>query len=245
MKDEFLCALQFLTRVPVSSGDGFSPPTLGRSVLFYPIVGLVVGGALYLLHLLMGGMDSGLQAALILVAWVLITGALHIDGLADLVDAWVGAHGDKDRMMALMKDPTSGPMAVTAVVLLLLVKYAALAELLESEFAIALVVAPFVGRTGLLAALRFYPYVRPEGLGAVLAEHMPAPLANRVLCASAAFVVLLLGWHGVVIALVSGVCFYFLGNAIKAALGGITGDCAGAICELLEAVVLVSLVALL
>jgi len=244
MKAPLLCAVQFLTRLPIDSVDDYSPSTLGHSVLYYPLVGLLIGVVLSLLHWFMGGMDSSLQAAVLLVVWVLISGALHIDGLADLVDAWVGAHGDRDRMMDIMKDATSGPMAVTAVVLLLLVKFAALSVVLEQELMFALLLVPLIGRAGLLAALRLLPYVRPEGLGSVLVEHLPKRKALRVLWACALLPVLLMGWQGVAIVVVVAVSFFAIGGALKRRLGGITGDCAGAICELLEAVALVALVAL-
>ncbi len=244
MKAAFLCALQFLTRLPVNNVDDYSPSTLGRSVLFYPVIGLVIGATLYLTHQFMGSVDNHLQAAILLVLWVLLTGALHIDGLADLVDAWIGSHGDRDRMMDLMKDATSGPMAVTAIILLLLIKFTALAVVIDQGLDVALLLVPLIGRAGLLASLRLLPYVRTEGLGSVLVEQLPKPEALRVLWVCALLVVLLAGWSGVAVVIVSAVCFYGMGESLKARLGGITGDCAGAICELLEAVALVALVVL-
>lgn len=242
MKAAFLCAMQFLTRLPIKTIDNVTPSTLGRSVLFYPLVGLVIGAILYATHYLLSAIDSGLQAAIILTLWVFLTGALHIDGLADLVDAWVGAHGDRDRMMEIMKDATSGPIAVTAIVLLLLIKFAALSAMIQQNLMIALLLIPLIGRAGLLAALRFIPYVRPKGLGALLVENLPDAMAVRVLWASALLVVLLLGWPGVGVLVACWGCYFFMASAIKKALGGITGDCAGALCEVLECIAVVAVV---
>jgi len=213
-------------------------------VLLYPIVGLVIGSFLFVSQYAMGHIDSAFQAAILLTIWVGLTGALHIDGLADLVDAWVGSHGDKSRMMEIMKDATSGPMAVTAIVLLLLVKFAALSVIIKEEWSVALFVIPLIGRAGLLAALRFIPYVRPNGLGAVLVENLPKQPATRILWACALFVVLVLGWPGVGIIVTCLLVFYLFVESLKKVLGGLTGDCAGAICELMETFALVALVIL-
>ncbi|WP_173644308.1 adenosylcobinamide-GDP ribazoletransferase, partial [Xanthomonas citri] len=92
-----------------------------------------------------------LGAALLLSAWVWLTGALHLDGLADTTDAWVGGMGERRRTLAIMKDPASGPMAVTAVVLVLLLKCAALASLL-AQAPTTLWLAPLLARSALVAA---------------------------------------------------------------------------------------------
>lgn len=86
-----------------------------------------------------------MRAALLLVFWVLATGALHLDGLADSADAWVGGLGDRERTLAIMKDPCCGPAAVVALVVVLLVKFAALAQHLPRRAAAAVVLAAMAG----------------------------------------------------------------------------------------------------
>jgi len=242
----FYLALQFLTRLPVPSSAEMPDERIqGRAVLFYPLVGLTIGLLLCLLFWLSQGSDSLLQAALLLILWVGLSGALHIDGLADLADAWVGGQGDRERTLEIMKDPRSGPLAVTAVVLLLLLKFAALEVLLSRGHWVGLLLVPLVGRAGLVAALHYIPYVRPQGLGAVQAAHLPAVQAKRVLLASALFCLLVLGWDALLMLFVVWACFDLLRRAFLQRLGGITGDAAGALCELLEATALVSLALML
>src|SRR5690606_5510087 len=141
---------------------------------------------------LLGGTSPLLLAALLLAIWVGLTGALHLDGLADTVDAWIGGYGDRERTLAIMKDPRSGPMAVVALVLLLLLKFAALVVLLESGADAALWLALLMGRSALLGLFLTTSYVREGGLGTALAEHLPRRQGWWVL-AGAALVGLLVG----------------------------------------------------
>ena len=123
----FALALQLLTRLPVpSSSRPPRPEELGLSVLFFPVVGLLIGALLAGLHTVLWLVDPGVLAALVLAMWVLLTGGLHLDGLADTADAWIGGQGHRDRTLAIMKDSRSGPIAIVAVVLVLLAKFAAL-----------------------------------------------------------------------------------------------------------------------
>ena len=111
-------ALQFLTRLPVRLAGMPSPQQIGRSLLWYPLVGLLIGLLLFALQQLLGGLSLMLQAALLLAVWVGVSGGLHLDGLADSADAWVGGFGDRARTLEIMKDPRSGPIAVVVLVLL-------------------------------------------------------------------------------------------------------------------------------
>ncbi len=134
-----LIALQFLTRIPVPDHGNQDPVLVGRSLLCYPAVGLLIGcllwGLQYLLQLLLPQLWS-LQAALILTGWCLITGGLHLDGLADSADAWLGGLGDRQRTLELMKDPTCGSAAVLVLVLVLLIKFSALQLLISSSMSV-------------------------------------------------------------------------------------------------------------
>ncbi|HEB96620.1 MAG TPA: adenosylcobinamide-GDP ribazoletransferase [Sedimenticola thiotaurini] len=237
--NDFLVALQFLTRLPVPAKavppDGAAQ---GRAVLFYPLVGLVVGGLLGIAWWPLSAAPPALAAALLLALWVGLSGGLHLDGLADLGDAWVGGQGDRDRTLAIMKDPCSGPMGVTLLLLVLLVKFAALQVLLEGGHWAPLLLVPLLGRAGLVAALRFLPYVRPGGIGAGPSTHLPRPQAGRVLLACGLVPLLAWGWTGLLLTLLLAAVFLLLRRALMRRLGGVTGDAAGAICELLETLAL-------
>lgn len=243
---QFFFALQFLTRLPVPVHQPMlSEEEQGKSLLYYPLVGLLIGLLLVLTGLLVSSADSLLCAALLLVVWVAVTGGLHIDGLADMTDAWIGGQGDRERTLAIMKDPRCGPSAVVAVVLLLVVKLAALNALILQDAWGGILLAPLIGRINLIASFLYLPYVRPHGLGAMLAAHLPREQAGRVLLASLLLCLLIQGWLAIGILLFCGLLFVIYRSMLLSRIGGFTGDSAGAICELGEAMALVAAVLLL
>lgn len=231
-----LAAIGFLTRLPVPSGSLDDSARSGQ-LAWYPVVGLLVGALLWGLAWLLSGAPPLLAAALLLLAWVVLTGGLHLDGLADSADAWVGGMGDRERTLAIMKDPRSGPIGVAAVVLVLLLKFAALAGLPRPDAALWL--APLLGRAVLTLAFVSTPYVRSGGLGSALVE---APRAACVLgIVFALALCALAGWRGLGALLAVLAVFLPWRLACRRRLGGMTGDTCGALTELTEAAVLVVL----
>jgi adenosylcobinamide-GDP ribazoletransferase len=233
-----LLAVQFLTRFPVPATAQVDDADLGRSPLFYPLVGLLIGACLWLLAAILDAGTGLLPAALILSLWVGLTGALHLDGLADTADAWIGGQGDRDRTLAIMKDSCSGPLAVVAVVLLLLIKFSALTALPADGGAAGLLLAPVAGRTVALALLTGTPYVRAGGLGSVLAQRLPREPALVVV----AVVCLGLAWVDLPALLAVVAAVWLLRLWMMRRLGGATGDTIGAGVEIGELAWLVALV---
>jgi adenosylcobinamide-GDP ribazoletransferase len=233
-------ALQFLTRLPVTLSGMPTPEQQGRSLLFYPLVGVLIGLLLVGAQVLLADTAVLLQAALLLVLWVGISGGLHLDGLADSADAWVGGFGDKERTLSIMKDPRSGPIAVVVLLLVLLLKFAALVALLEGDAALLLLLVPWLARCLLPLLFLTTAYVRPGGLGQALAEHLPRRQLLWVLVANAV-VMLLFGGSALLAMLVAGGLFVWLRALMLKRLGGTTGDTAGALLELAECTVLVAL----
>jgi adenosylcobinamide-GDP ribazoletransferase len=232
-----LAAIGFLTRLPVPASVFEGEDARSIQLAWYPVVGLLIGGLLWVLAWLVHGASPLLGSALLLVGWVALTGGLHLDGLADSADAWVGGLGDRERTLAIMKDPRSGPMGVAAVVLVLLVKFAALACLPHPDAALWL--APLLGRAALTGAFMTTPYVRSGGMGSALVT------APRAACVAGLLFALILtladGWHGLralVVGVVVFACWRWIGMR---RLGGMTGDTCGALTELMEAAVLVAL----
>jgi adenosylcobinamide-GDP ribazoletransferase len=235
-------ALQFLSSLPIRLPGMPAPQQLGRSLLFYPLVGLLFGVILWALNLLLSSAPLLLHAALLLTVWVLLSGALHLDGLADSADAWLGGFGDRERTLTIMKDPRSGPIAVVTLALVLLLKFTALVALIEQQQGLALIIVPLIGRAALLAVFLTTPYVRPGGLGQALADHLPRKAGWRVLAFSALGCLLIAGFQAIVGLVVAFGMFVWLRQVMMRRLGGTTGDTAGALLELLEMAVLVGLV---
>jgi adenosylcobinamide-GDP ribazoletransferase len=231
----FWLALSFLTRLPVPARFDHSPAAVGRSVLFYPAVGGVIGGILVLAQQALAD-HAVLGPALLLALWVGLTGGLHLDGLADCADAWIGGQGDRERTLAIMKDPRSGPAAIAAVVLLLLAKYGALAELSTAGVFMPILWAPVVSRGAVPVWLLTTVYLRKQGLGSPLVEHLPRRAAQWTVA-----LVGLAGWLGLGFGLMLLAVFviFLLRHIMRLRLGGCTGDTLGAGIELLETAILV------
>ncbi len=234
-------ALQFLSSLPIRLPGMPLPEELGRSLLWYPLVGLLLGMLLYGVDGLLGGAPLFLHGALLLTVWVVFSGGLHLDGLADSADAWLGGFGDRERTLLIMKDPRSGPIAVVTLILVLLLKFCALLALIEQQQAVALILAPLIGRSALLGLFLVTPYVRTGGLGQALADHLPRRTGRYVLLASILACLVLAGLKGAFTVLLAMGCFFCLRRLLMRRLGGTTGDTAGALLELLEMAVLVGL----
>jgi len=222
--------------------DTVTSDETGQSILWYPLVGLMIGGLLVALWLVSDSVSPLLRAALILAVWVLVTGALHLDGLADSADAWLGGLGDRERTLAIMKDPYSGPGAVTTLIVVLIVKFAVLDTLVAEGQWMALVMAPLLGRTALPFLFLTTPYVRPGGLGAVLASHLPQRSAVLILSVIALGMILVLGRRGLWLLVASTVLFVAIRRVMMQRIGGTTGDTAGALVELVELTALLLLI---
>lgn len=235
-----LIALQFLTVLPIRIDGAPDAKATGRSLLYYPIVGLLIGALLAGVAWVLGDAPPLLAAAVLLAVWVAVTGALHLDGLADSADAWVGGHGDRDKTLAIMKDPRSGPMAVVTLVLVLLIKFTALVQILANGAWALVIVVPVLGRTALVVLFLTTPYVRHQGLGSLLVSHLPrracALAVVFTLLAIPVFIGLEVWW---LLAAVAGT-FFTLRRLMLRRIEGTTGDTAGALVELAETVALLT-----
>ncbi|MEN8671003.1 MAG: adenosylcobinamide-GDP ribazoletransferase [Ketobacter sp.] len=241
-----LIALQFLTRLPVPATD-YNPADSQASIYWYAVVGLIIGTLLWLSQALLlwiaPQLNNGITAAVLLCLWVLLTGALHLDGLADSADAWLGGT-TVERTLAIMKDPRSGAAGVTSIVLLLLLKFACLQQLLE-QATLSLLLAPALARSLMPVLFLHTPYVREDGLATPFSSGLSSKRSYLgVACISLLWCV----WLGPMAAfalLPVGLVLLGLRSLMLARIGGTTGDTAGAAVEILEAVALLAMVIML
>lgn len=231
-----LIAIQFLTILPVRFNSELAEQAIGRSLLFYPVVGLLIGLVLSLLGGSLSSQSAMVAASLVLLVWVVITGALHLDGLADSADAWLGGIGDKARTLSIMKDPAAGPIAVVTIVLVLLLKFSMLTVLLSQQNWAALIWSVILARTALPLLFLTTSYVRPHGLGSVLKQQLSAVYTRRLLLAVGLVGLFSIGFLALLFTLV---VFLLLRYTMERRLNGFTGDTAGAMVELLETALLI------
>ncbi|MFK5984536.1 MAG: adenosylcobinamide-GDP ribazoletransferase [Pseudomonadota bacterium] len=229
-------AIQFLTRLPVWLKYPPQDKDVGCSASYYPMVGLIIGlilfSLLWLLQYFSTQIPSSLLAALLLSAWVIITGALHLDGLADMVDGLVGGMANSDKILAIMKDSRSGPMAVVALVLLLLLKWTALESIIELQHNWVIIFIPALARAYILLLLTTTDYISKGGLASIMLENFPAQKhINTILFISAMVFVFSLGiW----LLLASLVVFFMFRYLMLKRIHGCNGDTIGAMVEIIE-----------
>ncbi|MDO3381805.1 adenosylcobinamide-GDP ribazoletransferase [Gilvimarinus algae] len=251
-REAFFYALMFLTRLPVGRYvHGADAQIAARAVYCYPMVGLVMGILLALAGSVFAGLGPLLAAALTLTLWVMLTGALHLDGLADCMDAYYAGHKLADeterrnRILEVMHDPACGAVALVSLVLVLLVKVAALASLWQTgHWLLALVVAPVLGRTAILPFMALGDYARGGGSVPANASASVQALWLVALICSALVAVSLGVVAAAVVFAALALLIWFWWRLWLGQIGGYTGDCLGALVELSEVLVLVLLVAL-
>jgi adenosylcobinamide-GDP ribazoletransferase len=224
-------AVQFLTRLPVPGVADFSPLDLARSAAWFPFVGLVVGGLVALVTFALDFRSAFVAGSVGVLAWVWLTGALHLDGLADLSDALGASHRDPERFFVVLRDPHLGTFGVVSIVVVMLLKAGALAMLTTH----ALWAVPLMAAWARLGTLAWGRWLKPlkAGHGEQFAWQIsPGWIAFwtvALLVASAAVAPVLCAAPLVIGA---------WGAWLKARLGGMTGDCLGAGVEVTETALL-------
>ncbi len=226
-----IVAFGFLTRLPMPRVD-VEAEDFAAAIRCYPVVGLAIGLIVAAAGWLGTLVDPWTGACAALLAWIAVTGVLHLDGLADLADGLGAAHGDRTRLLTVMADPHIGSFGVVAIVGQVLAK---LVLLHAAGMGWTLILVPCAARMGPLVWARLLPPLRPGGLGAAVA----GAVRTRDL----------LGW-GLVLALAAvavpalvALPLLTLGVAawLRRTLGGVTGDAHGAGIEIVETGLLVAL----
>ncbi len=241
----FWAAFSFLTVFSSPVRLSYSNGVLGRAVGFFPLVGALIGGMLVGLSWILAHVfPPYVVAAWVLVAWMGVTGAIHVDGFLDTCDGLFGGHTPEQRLR-IMRDSRIGAFAFVGGVSLVLLKYTALLMLFlpvhdstltrgTSEGWRVLFLAPVWGRFAMSLAVTRFPYARAEGLGRAMKD---AAGTRELLLAGGTALVLSLaigglvgggGWLCVV------VMTWGLATWVMRFLPGLTGDVYGALCEFIE-----------
>lgn len=237
----FVLALQFLTVAAVRPGLRADGRDLAGSMLFFPLVGLILGAALAGFNRVVGFWPPVLADALTVALLVVLTRGLHLEGLADTADGLAGGMGS-GRALEIMKDHNSGAFAVMAVALDLLLRWAALMSLAPGLKPAALILMATAGRWSMVVATYKSPYARPRDEGGDSPTGLARPFTEELgslelvgagLTALAAGV-FFLGARGFMLLAGAGVLAWLFRLYLIRRLGGITGDTLGATGEMTE-----------
>ena len=230
----FFIALSTLSLFPELIGK-WTNQQLKNSVIFYPVVGALIGGLLALAWKL--PFSNDLQALVALLLWVVLTMAFHLDGLGDCLDGWLGGHNPQERRK-IMKDPAMGVYGVTGIVLVLLSKYVLLGHLMsQGNVWQWLIAIPAAARYAVvISCFRSAPPPNDKGLGSkVLGLSVTAFSLSTLLTFLLFF---LLKWEIVWALALAALISMALTTLSKNRIGGLTGDGMGATIEITEVALL-------
>jgi len=235
----FLAALSFLTVIPLPRRREVSPEQVGSSLVYFPVVGIIIGlilaGLYWLLRLIL---PSVVVSGLLLIFLVVLTGGLHLDGFVDTCDAIAG-HKTPEARRQIMRDSRAGALGMVGVCCLLIVKYVSLNSVPESLMMATLGLMPVVSRWAMVYAIFAHPYARPSGLGKVFKEMASRRRFVVATLIAVAVAIALARLPGLIIMLGVWVIAAAMAAYLKGKFSGLTGDTYGAMNEVAEVSVLI------
>lgn len=247
---QFAAAVSFLTRLPIACNVAFSPEEIGRSARWFPLVGTLLGGVYVLaLRTLSPLFPPIVVAVFIVIIQALSTGALHMDGLADMADGFGGGRTRED-VLRIMRDHAIGAYGALALILLVLLKVVSIAALSERHRAEGyLVIAPMLGRWSTVMMNNLLPYARRSEQEGMLACGSVSNFVGRTELIVATLTAIMI--TGAVAPRAGIACWLTVigvsavtGRLCLRRIGGVTGDTLGANAELCDAGVLLVALAL-
>ncbi len=252
MIKNFIHAFQFLTIFTLSRREKVTEGDLARSMAYFPLVGFLLGVILVYTDMALSYvLPHTIGNALLVLISVLLTRALHIDGLADTLDGLMGG-SDKESRLRIMKDSRLGTAGALGIIFVVLVKYHALNELFGYNKVTALLTAPMLARWSQTLMVFKANYGRKEGMGRAFVGHLRVgglAAVSALTLGLAAFVIVREELWTVILAVVvmcAVVLFSILGRwYLVRKLGGVTGDAIGAVSELNEVLTFLLFVSLL
>ena len=230
-------AISFLTILPVGKLTVFKPDAM---IPLFPVVGLIIGELLSLFDVLVTRIWPGPTAAVLDVIFlVVITGAFHLDGLGDTADG-IFSHRSRERALEIMKDSRLGTMGLVAIVCALAAKWGGLATIDHQRF-ITLLIIPAYARASVIFGIRYLKYGRPEGGTGTDFFKAPLPFSSFSWLLLPVFLSFFLGMKCLVInavffGMVAGIIFFY-----KRLMNCVTGDMLGAMVEVTEAVLFLTM----
>ncbi len=236
--NSFLIALQFITIIPVKKELDYREKNIAKSMLYYPLIGTIIGLLLVLVNII-GTifLPDLVRDSFLLIFFVLLTGGIHFDGLADTFDGLFGG-SNKKRILEIMGDSSIGVYGILAVTLVLILKLSLLAELPMSVRNLALVTAPTISRCAMVWAVYLFPYAKKEGFGKAFKLYLTRNEAWLTAVYTVIVTLALFFFKGIIILIISALGLWFFATFIVRKLEGLTGDNYGALNELMEVLVL-------
>jgi len=232
-----LVALQFLTILPIRITSEIAEEDFGKSLRYFPLVGMLIGLALSGVASLSSLLPNPVVAVLILIMSIVLTGGIHLDGFADTCDGFYGPRS-KERILEIMRDSRVGVMGVTGVFCLLALKCTLIASIPHNVLWKVLIMMTVFARWSQVLVCCTSNYAREEGKAKYFVEYA----GKKELLVGSIFAVVLflflMKLKGLVLLVVSLLPLLLFMNCVKRKIGGVTGDTVGATSEIAEVAVL-------
>lgn len=237
----FIIALQFLTIFPVKIRKDLKKEDFGKSLIYFPFSGMLIGLFLVLILYLFAFLPHLVTIAIVLIASIVITGGMHLDGFADTCDGFYAGRS-KEEILAIMRDSRIGTMGVIGIFCLLLLKFALLASIQENILWKPLIMMPLFARWAQLFLCYISKYAREEGKARFFIEYADRKSLILGSIFSVGIFLLLTSLRGLILFFLSTLAVILFMYYVKRRLGGMTGDTIGAASEIAEVALLLSFV---
>lgn len=234
---QFLIALQFLTILPVKITSEPKESDFGKSLLYFPVIGILIGLVLSTTVFLRSLLPNLVIGVIILIISIVITGGIHLDGFADTCDGFYGSNR-KEKILQIMRDSRVGTMGVVGVVCLLLLKFTLIVSIPQRILWKVLIMMVVFARWSQVLACYISNYARKEGKAKYFIEHAGKKEFFMGILLTSGLFFLLMQIKGVLLFFISLVPILLLINCIKRRIGGMTGDTLGAVNEIAEVLIL-------
>lgn len=239
----FIIALQFLTVITYDKDLKVTEEDLGNSMIFFPLVGLFIGGCLVFSDKVLSSLlPLSVVNGLLITLMVLFTGSMHFDALADTIDG-IASGGNKTEKLRIMKEGNIGAMGVVAIIIVVMLKYLALNAIPQALKGQSLLTMTMMARWSQVTVAYSSDYAGlKKGLGFPFTTHAKFFTFILTTFITVLFSYLLFLEKGILIAgLILLMCFTY-SRFFKRLLGGVTGDVLGALSELVEVTVLIMII---
>lgn len=235
----FLAALGFLSIIPVGARGAAGQSSFAAALFYFPLVGLLLGGLTAAVFLVLQPILPPLVVgALLAILLSLLSGFIHLDGLADTADGFFSGT-PRERCLEIMRDSRVGVMGSAAICCLLIVKTAALASIGGGQMVAALLVAATAGRVAMVCLMALLPYARREsGLGLLFYSDATRQAAVVSILLMVVLTLVLAGPRSVLVFGIAALVLLSLAALCRKKIGGATGDTLGATCEMTETAIL-------
>jgi adenosylcobinamide-GDP ribazoletransferase len=245
--NNFLLFIQFFTRIPINKNLQCEKENFREGAIFFPVIGLIIGSIQFALALgLRRWIPINILSALVVLVPVIITGALHLDGLGDLCDGFYAFKGGKDKIIEIMKDSTIGTFACAAIIFDVLLKYTIIENLIAYRVLNFIIIIPVISRFTIVLIAYIGKNAKETGTGNIFIGNINRKVLIKTLLVTATSSFICIGFIRTLVVIILGSFVTILFNKYcKFKIDGLTGDLLGANNEIIEIVVGIILVVMM